>query len=77
MYNWADAQSYCTSIGGNSISLRYGVERDLVTNMTRSLVAPPWTAVYYNTTSKSWGNVDGSIFISFWAKGEILVVEIH
>ncbi|PAV66227.1 hypothetical protein WR25_11770 [Diploscapter pachys] len=70
MYNWADAQSYCTSIGGNSISLRYGTENDLANNMTRSLVTPPWTAVYYNTTGKSWGNVDGSTFIGFWAKGE-------
>ncbi|PAV66269.1 hypothetical protein WR25_01232, partial [Diploscapter pachys] len=68
--SWSEAEYFCNNIGGDLVSIRISDENNFVNNITSGTLIPPWTGVYYNQSTNSWKNIDGTTFISYWAKGE-------
>ncbi|XP_045900371.1 galactose-specific lectin nattectin-like [Micropterus dolomieu] len=72
--DWADAEYFCTSLGGNLASLQtpddYAFIRDLILRATNSQKAS-WVGGYDEVKNGVWLWSDGSKFVfNNWGKGE-------
>ncbi|PIC28714.1 hypothetical protein B9Z55_020537 [Caenorhabditis nigoni] len=68
---YAEAGSFCQSIGGSQIFVVSSTELSWLTDFTSSWLAQPWLATTRNTTTGKWYNSDNTTPLStYWSTGE-------
>ncbi|CAO4380788.1 unnamed protein product [Caenorhabditis nigoni] len=68
---YAEAGSFCQSIGGSQVFIFTSRELTWLTDFTSSSLVPPWLATTRNTTTGKWYNSDNTTpLLSYWSIGE-------